>query len=102
MMTSTTAPDGLLAEIRELVDAPVRGAGAPKLDRIETTLTDGYAAALQLEAERMRLEKRIGELAATSGDGDVDPHELSLLASRLADADGSLTRLRELLRTLRA
>ena len=45
-------------QIEELLSAD-----APTLARMEDTLTEGYARALALEAERWRLERRIGEVA---------------------------------------
>ena len=100
---STTLHDSLLAEIQVLVDTPAAGDPSAVLERIETTLTDGYAAALQLEGERLRLEKRIGEIATDlrTGDSARKAAEISRLATRLSRADADLTRLRELLRTLR-
>src|SRR5207248_8746525 len=90
--------------IEELLSAPTSGAAAPTLARIEATLTDGYAQALALEAERWRLERRIGEVAR-----EVEPpnvagfaEEIAALAKRLNRADGELERLRELLGTLHA
>ena len=95
----------LLDEIRSLIDAPFGGERAPFLARIEHTLTDGYARALALEAERLRLERRIGEVAARLGDEDADDElgrkELSVLVRRLSSADGDLARLRSLLASLR-
>lgn len=89
-------------EIAELLRLPENGAGAPSLDTIEATLTHGYAEALALEAERWRLERRLGEIARDAG--DVSAHrvaaELADLSDRLETADGELTRLRALLRTL--
>ena len=89
-------------EIAELLRMPETGAGAPSLDTIEATLTDGYAEALALEAERWRLERRLGEVARDAG--DVSAHsvaaELAELSGRLETADGELTRLRSLLRNL--
>ena len=38
-------------------------AESPTLARVEDTLTEGYARALAIEAERWRLERRIGEVA---------------------------------------
>ena len=60
---------------------------------MEDTLTDGYARALQLESERLRLERRIGELAH-SFDGLEDADELKSLAGRLRDVDAELDGLR--------
>lgn len=74
------------------------------LERLEHTLTDGYARALTLEAERVRLEKRMGQLAGgLHHDADATPaEELATVARRLADAGDELTRLRGVLRRLRA
>lgn len=87
----------LYDEIRVLIDAP-NGSDGPTLASIEDTLTAGYARALELEAERMRLERRLGELA-TAGKPDSD--EVAWLGERLTAADGDLTRLRALLGRLR-
>jgi uncharacterized protein YicC (UPF0701 family) len=92
----------LREEIAELLRMPENGAGAPSLDAIESTLTDGYAEALVLEAERTRIERRLGEVVRDVG--DVSAHsvtaELAKLSERLDTADGELARLRSLLRTL--
>jgi hypothetical protein len=71
--------------------------------RIERTLTDGYAGALQLEAERWRLERRIGEVARMIGSGDTAGRaaELAQLSQLLATADGDLGVLRSRLADLR-
>jgi hypothetical protein len=61
-------------------------------------LTDGYAQALALEAERWRLERRLGEVAREGGDGIGD--ELSSIGRRLNLADDELAKLRGLLRSL--
>jgi hypothetical protein len=86
-------------EISELLRLPENGASAPTLDTIESTLTDGYAAKLALEAERWRIERRIGEVARDPG--EVTAHgvaaELAELSDRLETADGELARLRSLL-----
>ena len=91
-------------EIAELLRMPEDGAGAPSLDTVETTLTDGYAEALALEAERLRIERRLGEVVRDAG--DVTAHsvaaELAELSGRLETADGELARLRSLLRNLQA
>ena len=91
-------------EIAELLRMPEDGAGAPSLDAIESTLTDGYAAKHALEAERSRLERRLGEVARDAG--EVSAHstaaELAQLSERLEAADGELARLRSLLRSLQS
>jgi hypothetical protein len=75
------------------------------LDEIEDTLTTGYAAALALEADRWRIERRITELAAElGGEADFELHraeEMVELAQRLSSADTDLIRLRERLASLR-
>ena len=94
----------VLQRIEELLDAPASGAAAPTLARMEATLTEGYAEALALEAERSRIERRIGEVA-----GRVDERaaghvtdEIVALARRLTHAEGELGHLRALLRRLNA
>jgi ABC-type phosphate transport system auxiliary subunit len=86
-------------EISALLRMPETGAGAPSLDSIESTLTDGYAAKLELEAERSRIERRLGEVARDAE--DVSAHsvvaELAELSERLDTADGELAGLRSLL-----
>jgi hypothetical protein len=80
-------------QIEELLSAE-----APTLARLEDTLTEGYAQALALEAERWRLERRLGEVAR-EGRADAGD-ELRSLGVRLTHADGELTKLRSLLGTL--
>lgn len=88
-------------EIAALLTLPESGEGAATLARIEDTLTAGYAAALALEAERLRVERRLGEVARTAnGDGARLGEELASLSRRLEHADGELVRLRALLGTL--
>jgi hypothetical protein len=87
------ADDMMLDQIEELLSAE-----APPLARMEETLTEGYARALALEAERWRLERRIGEVAR-EGRGDVGD-EIRSLGSRLTSADGKLSELRALLGSL--
>jgi hypothetical protein len=89
-------------EIADLLNLPENGAGAPTLDAIESTLTTGYAAKLALEAERWRIEQRLGEVARDAG--EVRAHsvaaEIAELSDRLETADGELARLSSLLRQL--
>jgi hypothetical protein len=90
-------------EIRILLESPPTGEGAPTLDRIEYTLTTGYARALALDAERWRLERKIAELAAGLGRESSQSGALELvkLTKLLAAAEGDLTQLRGLLSSLR-
>jgi hypothetical protein len=73
------------------------------LDQIERTLTDGYACALSLEAERWRLERRVTGLSQGIEDGDLadNVRELADVAKRLERNRGDLTKLRDLLSELR-
>jgi hypothetical protein len=91
----------LREEIAELLEMPEDGAGAPSLDAIESTLTDGYAEALALEAKRGQIERRLGEVARGAGDTS-DLQEFARLSASLETADGELEGLRALLRTLQA
>src|SRR6185312_11518925 len=90
-------------EIRELLSAPNPADPTLFLERLDTTLTAGYAHALQLEAERWRLERRIGEVASSLGDmqGDVNMDELASLGRRLTAANEDIASLRMLLTSLR-
>jgi len=90
-------------QIRTLLDAPPTGDEAPSLGDIEHTLTAGYARALELEAERWRLERKIAEAAAALGAKATDGQhsELATLGQRLSAAARDLTRLRALLLSLR-
>ena len=91
-------------DIRSLLDAPPTGADAPTLDHVEHTLTSGYARALALEAERLRIERKLADAAARLGDDatDEDASELAALGQRLSVADDDLSRLRLLLASLRS
>jgi chromosome segregation ATPase len=88
----------LFDRITTLIDASERD-----LARIERTLTDGYAQALSLEGERLRLERRLSELARELHDGDTPTKtdELSSVARRLDGNAGDLSRLRAALADLR-
>jgi hypothetical protein len=91
----------LLERIRALLDANAQGAGFPRAE-IEPTLTEGYARALELDAECLRLEHRIDRLTRQLADGrDVPSGKLSGLLRRLHDTEEQSTELRELLVPLR-
>jgi hypothetical protein len=94
----------LLKDIRSLIDAPVDGQDAPFLADLERTLTDGYAHALALEAECLRLERQMSEAAVRIADGapDETAADLSAIALRLRDAGSDLGELRSALNSLRA
>ncbi len=92
----------LLDEIEALLATPPVG-GEAEVARVEQTLTDGYARALELEGERWRLERRIAEVVreAAHGDATGPARELMSLSSRLEDADSALGQLRAVLSSLR-
>src|SRR5919106_2903207 len=94
-----TAPHPIFAEIETLLD----DAAKTPLAELEHTLTAGYAAALELQAERMRTERKIAHAAAQLGDGEGKgkAEEIAGLARRLNSADRDLARLRTLLEALR-
>ena len=83
----------LLERITTLLRNRPADPGKPLVTEMEDTLTDGYARALQLEGERLRIERRIGELAR-SVDGPDEAAELKALAARLRAVDGELGGLR--------
>ena len=89
----------LLERISRLLKNRSADPGKPLVTEMEDTLTDGYARALQLEAERLRLERRIGELAR-SVDSQEEADELKALAARLRNVDVELERLRNRLGAL--
>jgi chromosome segregation ATPase len=88
----------LLEKINALIDA-----STGDVDEIEHTLTDGYAQAMSLEADRRRLQRRIAAIAAEIELGDVDAkaRELGALATRLETNEGDLRQLRARLADLR-
>jgi chromosome segregation ATPase len=79
-----------MGELLDMINALMR-ASSGDLTELESTLTDGYAEALSLEAEGRRLERRISELAV----------ELSTMAKRLEGNAGDLGQLRAVLVDLR-
>ena len=92
----------VIDEIQELLTEPQPKEADAYLERLEATLTAGYAHALQLEGERWRLERRIGEVAARLADAEVDPDadELVELARRLTTANEDIASLRAALESL--
>ena len=74
-----------------------QGAALPPRAVVEDTLTNGYAHALRLDAERLRLERRLRD-AVQERSAD-DAAELRALLDR---AEGELARVRGLLSSLRS
>jgi ABC-type phosphate transport system auxiliary subunit len=88
------APDApLLERISSLLENRSGAPGKPLLTEMEDTLTDGYARALELESERLRLERRIAHLAHEV-DGESEVEELRALAARKREVDAELAGLR--------
>lgn len=93
----------LYDDIHALLEQPLEAAEPRLRERLEHTLTEGYARALALEGERFRLERRMGQLAGElNGEPDPATAELATVARRLGDADAELARLRAVLKVLRA
>ncbi len=94
----------LLEQIDELLAEPCSAEEAATLARLEWTLTDGYAYALELEAERWRLEQRMSELAGGLHEGNqgLTSQELAQLSRRLSSNGTALQGLRATLTRLRA
>lgn len=88
----------LLDQIQALISASARD-----IDQIERTLTDGYAHALSLEAERSRLERRMAEVTQGIQRGDTakKARELATLSKQLEGNQGDLSTLRSMLGDLR-
>ena len=89
---------GVMAEIRSLLDLPAGAEPPPRAD-VEDTLTSGYAYALVLERDRLRLERELRALVRSSD--RADQRKLAALSGRLDAADQELAGVRALLSTLR-
>jgi Mg2+ and Co2+ transporter CorA len=91
----------LLERIQALTDAMAEGPAPPRSE-MEPTVTDGYARALELDAECLRIEDRIDELTQDTVEGHaMPPGEIANLLSRLHEASEQSRELRELLAPLR-
>ena len=92
-------PPHLIGTIRRLLE--LRAADPESnVTAVEDTLTDGYAAALELERRRLRIERRMSELALTVEQPE-QADELRRLAAQLIEAEAELAELRGLLAELR-
>jgi septal ring factor EnvC (AmiA/AmiB activator) len=90
MAESALDRNAVLQDIRVLTKAP-----APQLERVERTLADGYACALGIEAQRLRLQRELeGQAARLSGGKAAQVDEVAGLAQGIAQADEELAELR--------
>jgi hypothetical protein len=87
----------VLTEIRSLLDQPA--GGEPARAFVEKTLTDGYAHALMLGGERLRVEESLRTLVRAPKRNETQVSELTLALDEL---DRELAGLRGLLTALRA
>jgi hypothetical protein len=90
----------VLTEIRSLLDV-AEGTDAPSRGEVEHALTSGYAYALALEGERLRIERRLRTLLRRAS-GKPATDDLADLTAQLASADQELAGVRALLSSLRA
>jgi len=88
----------VLTEIRSLLEVPTDG-DRPSRAVAEDTLTSGYAYALALDGERLRIERRLHALLRSAG--EAPSGEVSDLTGQLAYADRELADVRALLSELR-
>jgi chromosome segregation ATPase len=79
-----------------LLDLPE--AELPPRETLEHTLTSGYAYALGLERERVRLERRLHELLQSA---EALSGEMTELSAKLTHAERELADVRALLAELR-
>jgi hypothetical protein len=84
----------LISRIDSLLQSPREADTADVRAHMELTLTDGYAAALALEAEHWRLQRRIGAIAGELAEGRNTGQTKEL-------AEGELEALRDMLVSLR-
>jgi hypothetical protein len=87
-----------MAEVRSLLDLPA-GAELPPRAAVEDTLTSGYAYALGLERDRLRIERSLRALVRSAQ--RPDQREITTLSRSLAEADQELAGGRAMLASLR-
>ena len=73
----------------------------PTLEHIESTLTDGYAEALRLEGDRIKIERRIDQVVVAPTATEAKAEELNSLILRLSRTREDLDQLRDLLGNLK-
>ncbi len=96
-------PPAVLTEIRSLLETPA-AAGLPSRAVVEYMLTSGYAYALDLEGQSLRIERRLREVVRSTDGASARARadEAAALERLLAEADRELISVRALLSTLRA
>jgi hypothetical protein len=91
----------LLDRIQALIDGSAAGVCLHRKD-VEATLTEGYARALQLDAECLRLEQRINRLTRDVAEGRQIPSaKLADLLTQRQETEQQTAELRALLAPLR-
>jgi phage I-like protein len=93
---------GRMAELLDQIRA-LLGGSTYDLDQIERTLTDGYAHALTLEAEKARLQRRLTEVThgLQRGDTAKKAREIGEITQKLDGNADDLVQLRGMLVDLR-
>lgn len=87
-------------DIRAIIEAPPRDDSRAELERV---LTDGYAHALTLQAERQRLERRLSEaVASLPRPAAGRTEDVASLKRQIEETDSRLVQLRSLLAPLKA
>jgi hypothetical protein len=95
-----TSGQAIHEDICAALEAALGGAAEAELEHV---LTDGYAHALALEAERRRLERKLAQAAASlGGPSAASIEDLAVLGRRIEDTDRRLSELRTLLVPLKA
>lgn len=95
--------DIVIERIRDLLALPSQGRGAPSRERIEAVLTEGYAEALALDGQRLRLERKIDQVTAhLARGGDTRVEDLQKVLARIEATEEDLAELRKLLTALRS
>jgi tRNA C32,U32 (ribose-2'-O)-methylase TrmJ len=95
--------DSVIERIRDLLALPSQGRGAPSRERIESVLTEGYAEALALDGQRLRLERKIDQVTAhLARGGQTRAEDLQKVMARIEATEEDLAKLRKLLAALRS
>jgi hypothetical protein len=88
-------PRPVIDRIRALLDGRATDPSGVLTD-VEHTLTDGYALALELEGECLRLGRRMADLTRTV-ERPEEAEQLRRLAAKLIETEAELSKLRVLL-----